>query len=328
MNRRTCFFASLAVALLAAACSGASTSSGGSVLDGGSDTDGASGVLPDAGGLTPSGDGSAPSARCDKTKAFGKPAELPELADAGPSFYNVSSVWLDAAEASMIVTGYAGRSEAPTLYMLKRSSIVERFGAPMAIPGVDAPDRSEWSGAMSADGLSLYFDVARRQPYKATRATTDDVWTAGARIAPTLSTEFVSYVSLRPSATGVYFLHQPSSGGSSLVFLATGAAVEKYVLEVDGIGGYSVSKDERTLYYSTRDPKTTTGYKHYRATRSSLADTFGAPREVTLESVVISSNGGPRVAWVSEDECVLYAVVGKNDSVGDLPHDVVIRATR
>jgi hypothetical protein len=271
----------------------------------------------------------AATARCDKTKPFGKPEEISELSDLGADFYNVSSVWLDAAETTMIVTARAGFDDGGKLYTLGRSSPTGTFGAPALVAGVDAASRSEWSGAMSDDGLALYFDVARREPYKATRASASDAWTAGARIAPKLDTQYTSYIDLRPASSGVYFLRQDPSGGSLLSQLANGDDYDKGVLDAAGgaVVGYSLSKDERTLYYSVAPPGIG-GNKQYRATRASLAASFGSPKEITLEAIVSSSNGGPRVDWVSEDECVLYAVVGKNDNVGSYPHDVVIRATR
>lgn len=285
------------------------------------------GNLPDENTGGP--DASTPSAaRCDKTKPFGRPAELAEMADLSGDFYFASGVWLDAKETTMLITARPGFDDGGKLYSMTRASNSGAFAAPVLLAGVDVEKRSEWSGAMSSDGLSLYFDVARREPYKATRTKVGDPWTAGERIAPKLSTEFTSYVNVRGATSGLYFLRQGSSGGSYLAYLANGEDYDKPILDAPGdVAGYSLSSDERTLYYSIGTSKIG-GNKQYRATRTNLSEPFKEFTEFTLEAAVSSSNGGSRISWVSDDECVLYAVAGKNDQSGSYPHDVIIRATR
>lgn len=294
---------------------------GGPVGDAGA-VEGRDAARADASGPSDSG----PVARCDPSAPFGTPVEVEWPDEARGEMYFVSSAWLDLTETRMIVTARPRFDDGGKLYELTRAAPDQPFGLPDLIPGVDVEGRSEWSGALSPDGLSLYFDVARREPYRATRAALGEPFSGGERIAPSLSTDFRSFVNLRPAASGLY-LEEQTSGFSSLQHLPHGAEYAERVLDHGGsLTGYHVSADELTLYYSLAPPEESNAILH-RTTRASTADLFPPGRPFDLEPIV-SFTGGHQLEWVSEDECVLYVTVNKRDSFDSYPHEVLLRAER
>jgi hypothetical protein len=292
------------------------------VTDGGVARERDAGELPDAARAVDSG----PLRRCDAGAPFGTPVEVEWAEEVRGELYFVSSAWLDAAEERMIVTGRPRFDDGGKLYEVTRAGVDEAFGVAVPIPGVDVEGRSEWSGALSRDGLSLFFDVARREPYRATRASVGEAFSAGERIAPSLSTDFRGFVNVRPSAAGVYFEEQ-TSGFSSLQFLPEGEEYAERILDHGGrVTGYHVSADELTLYYSLVPPEESNAIL-YRTARASAGEGFPPGRAFELEPIV-SFTGGHHVEWVSEDECILYVTVNKRDSFDSYPHTVLLRAER
>jgi hypothetical protein len=258
-------------------------------------------------------------ARCDATAPFKAPIALT----------NLDSVRDDAcarrtADELTIVFCRAAADGTWDLFSSTRSSAIDPFGAPQIMGAINSIYSDLWP-ALSADGLTLYFNSDRITPgtykvYSSHRTTlqsqfqTPDVETA---LADNDDQPYVTN-----DGTGLYFSSSVRTGaGLTDIFRAPRMASGAIGVPVAVIGGVDttadelapvISGDELHMYFCRRtlmaDP-----CEIYTATRSAVSDGFGAstPLDGFTDPAI---NNVP--SWVSPDGCHLYLYSNQAGGMG------------
>jgi hypothetical protein len=155
---------------------------------------------------------------------------------------------------------------------------------------------------MTVDALTLWHQD-QQGPYKSTRASVTQDFPNG---DPTFLGEDQAYAA-KEGQHGVYFM---ANHAQPQLYVNAGNHATAILGAHDGaLDGYSVSSDERTLYFSSNvfsDAGNAYLDTVYRATRTELTQPFAAPTSIAGLGVTADVPSGVSVGWVSDDECVLY----------------------
>jgi hypothetical protein len=243
----------------------------------------------------------AAAARCSPTAPFGAPEALTELGSS-----DVSTAWLTADENTLLFSAYA----APVMkvFVATRASTSGPFGAIAPFPGIQSSG-GEWAGAMSADGLEIWY-VEAQGPRRSKRASTSVDFVLGDPISlDTPGLTDAPPALPRPLKTGLYYAATTADETSSRLYYAAGNSGVAVLTPSEPLAGYAITSDERVLYYSTYVRiGTKIVYSTYRTTRAAVGQPFDTG-VVVAELAQPSSNqngSGVSVSWISDDECVVY----------------------
>jgi hypothetical protein len=274
----------------------------------------------------------APGARADFT--FGEPVELKSVIPVlDPANDWVMCLSYDGLEL-YICRGRPGW-QGGDLWVLKRGSTDEDWGAPEKLgPGVNSPsDPSFTCGAISRDGLTLYFDGIRPGGYGGsdifvtTRVAKDAPWAQAVNMGPKVNSSAHDECPwISPDGLELYFVSErPGGYGGRDIWVARRETVNSPWADPLNLGPrvnspysevyISLSPDGRLLFFDepTAGPFRPGGYGGcdlWMARRATLSDPWQAP--VNLGPKV----NGPSIdglARLSPDGRMLYYNSGPGD---------------
>lgn len=251
-----------------------------------------------------------PSARCDPRASFGAPVALTSLnTDAHDEQADLSPDELTMYFSSTR-SGGAGSFD---IYEATRSSTAAPFGNVIPVTGVNTTGEDR-EPRVTADGLSMFASSrASGAPlYHVTLATRTSTTLAfsGLQVVATVNgTTNDGDPYILPTGNVLYFASDRGGNYGLYRSSRTGGAFSAPTLisgvDLDSANNESnpvVTPDELALYFASDRPGGLGSYDIYEATRSTVADGFGAP--VALTSLNTTSLDAPN--WVSADGCALY----------------------
>ena len=260
----------------------------------------------DDGATGDAGPDAPPGPRCDPTAAFGTPRELTTLN--GPLEDLAGRLTADELQ---ILYSRTNADHTWDIYSATRSTITDAFGTPQVVGAINTIYSELWP-TVTPDGLTLYFQSDRVTPnvygiWTAKRTSPTGTW-GPAMMEPALMTgdgnPFVA------NATAFYFVSSArmGAGGNDIYRATLGAGgaltmIDPVIGGVDTTGSEVVpilTADELHMFFARHNG---TDYDIYEASRSSLADGFGAATPVPG----MSTTGFDELpSWVSPDGCDLY----------------------
>ncbi|MEO8548507.1 MAG: hypothetical protein ABI678_00970 [Kofleriaceae bacterium] len=244
--------------------------------------------------------------RCDPTAGFGTPKPLTSLngplEDLGGRL---------AADQLEILFSRTNADQTWDIYSATRGSIADPFGTPQVIGAINTIYSELWP-TVTPDGLTLYFMSDRVTPnvygiWTAKRTSPTGTWGPPTAEPALMTGDGDPFVA---NATALYFASGARTGaGSNDIYRATLGASGALTMIGPVIGGVDTTEsevvpvltaDELHMFFARQNG---TDYDIYEASRSSLADGFGA-------AAAVPGMAGPGFdelpSWVSPDGCDLY----------------------
>lgn len=248
-----------------------------------------------------------PTARCSPTGAFGAPDELAALN--GPTEDLGGRLSTDEL---VILFSRTNADQTWDIWTASRAADTAAFGAPEVVGSVNTIYSELWP-TVTPDGKTLYFMSDRVSPatygiFVSTRVSTGDPWDPPIVSADLMDGDGHPYAA---NASSLYFAAGATRMGAGLddIFRATRDATGKLTMIDTVLGGVDttaseavpvVTADELHIYFARHNG---TDFDVFEASRSSLADGFGAATAVPG----ISTTGYDELpSWVSPDGCHLY----------------------
>lgn len=252
----------------------------------------------------------ATAARCNPTAAFGQPVAVAGVNTSS----NDTTPFLTPDELTIYFSsnrpGGVGGND---IYTATRSSPTGAFGTPALVNGVNLAD-NESRPVLNASGLTLYAEVRRGAgtPYhieRATRQNTSASFGAFSAVAAVNSTSNDVAPTILPDESAMYIVS--GRGGNADIWRASGSggtwltpvlATGTNLSSTDGEDYPAVAPDDLTIFFASGRPGGVGSTDIWVATRSSVAQGFLQPVNLTA----VNSAGGDWPGWVSPDGCVLY----------------------
>jgi len=277
----------------------------------------------------PAIDASPAAVACDPAARFGPPVPIQGLAtkERHETFPRLSADELTIYFASATLVNDSDYD----LYLAKRASLTEPFGAPIPLTTVNST-ASESSPSVSSDGLSLWFTSDRapdegQHLYLATRTSTSDEFGAPT-LASTVNASDSSVNDLDPFISAdnneLWFVSNRTPGvGASDIWYATRTGIAFSAMNVEPLNSPLIdvnpllSADGLTIYFfSVR-----AGGGVVRSHRNRVDDPFPPPTSV--DELNEPTTAPTKATWLSPDGCRIY---GATQDTGSLDIYVATRS--
>lgn len=265
---------------------------------------------------------SATGPRCDPTKPWGAPQEVPGLKS--------GSLEGGGRLSPDELTIYFSSDRAPSTtlrldtWVATRADRSSAFGAPVHPSGITTIKNQIWPSP-TGDGLTLYYlqddEVSMSDVMKAKRTSLANSFGPATPVATLASTTIVTCPYVLPNESALYFSSRGDAGTKNNLFRSSPPGAPP-VLISDLVGDpfetycAAVLPNELEMVFSSNRGSTGAHHDLYATKRASDTAPWGTATAITQ----LNTGSDEFVNWISADGCALY--FQRNVSVGSADYDL------